>query len=109
MSFWIYRKNKEGKREVYSVTIPFELLMIAFGLLAAIFIPRYIINPGHALKDSFLIVVVGFVLFAISKVSLYRKGIWNSWGARLMDKPYRFLYRFGYLLMALGIFGSLIF
>jgi hypothetical protein len=103
MSFWIYRKNKEGKKEMYSVTIPIEMLMIIMGLITALIVPRYLISPIRVITDSMFIVIFGFILFAIAKISLFSKGIWNSWGSKLMDKRYRILYRTGYIIMGIGV------
>ena len=103
MSFWIYKKNKEGKKEMFSVTIPIEMLMIIIGLLTALIVPRYLIKPIRIMTDSMFIVILGFILFAIAKVSLFSKGIWNSWGSKLMNTPYRILYRTGYILMGIGV------
>jgi hypothetical protein len=109
MSFWIYRKDKEGKSAVYSVNIPIELLIIIIGILAAFILPRYMFDSTQIGKDSLSIAGLGFVLFFISKISLFKKRIWNSWGPRLMSKPFKVAYSIGYVLIALGVFGSLLF
>jgi hypothetical protein len=106
MSIWIYRKNREGKKEIYSMSIPFGPLLILLGFLLAIIIPR-LMKPSQYLKESSFIVAVGFMLVLISKISLFRKGIWNSWGPKLMDKPYRILYKCGYVLVGIGIISCL--
>jgi len=109
MSFWIYRKDKKGKNAVYSVTIPFELLIIILGLLAVFILPRYMFDSTQFGRDSISIAGLGFALFFISKISLFKERIWNSWGSELMTKPFKVAYRLGYVLMALGISGSLLF
>ncbi len=103
MSIWINRKNKNQKPSIYSVSIPVEFLIIFLGLLASVFAARYIFNPAQFQNDSITITLLGFILFIISKISLFTKGIWNSWGSGKMKKHFKWLYRCGYFLMIFGI------
>ena len=103
MSFWIYRKDKDGKKRLYDVYIPIELLIILLGLFCGIFAPRYIHDHTKFVYDSITILLAGFVFLLISKISLFSKGIWNSWGSSLMNAPFNYLYWIGYVLMGLGL------
>ena len=85
MSIWFYRKDKKGKSSVYSVTVPFEILIIILGLIAGLLVPRYMFNPKQVCIDSIVITFLGFALFFISKLSFFAKGIWNSWGTKKMN------------------------
>ena len=109
MSIWYYQKNKEGKRAVFSITIPLEVFIVFLGLVAALVVPRYALNGGQIGLDSFIMVGIGFMLVVVSKISVFRRGIWNSWGSRQMNGPFRWVYRCGYLLMLIGVFGLLVF
>lgn len=108
MSIWINRNNKKHKSFIYSVSIPFEVLIIFLGLIASILATRYALHPEQFRMDSILITLLGFILFFVSKVSLFIKGIWNSWGTNKMKKHFKWLYRLGYLFMVIGIAGTLI-
>ena len=108
MSFWFYRK-KGNKSSIYSASIPFELILIFFGIFAAVVIPRYMFNSSQMGKDSLLLLIIGFILLFISKLSLFSKGIWNSWGTKQMNKIFKYLYRLGYGLIGIGCIGVLIY
>lgn len=109
MSIWYFKKDKDGKTSVYSEYFPFEFIMIFTGLLAAMFGPRYFHNSTQFGVDSFTLTLFGFALFFISKMSLFKKGVWSSWGTELMSKPFKYIYWCGYVLMGLGILGSVFF
>ena len=103
MSFWIYRKDKSGKKSLYSIDFPYESLIILIILLCGLFASRYIYDKTKFAYDSIGLLIVGFVFLLIAKISLFRKGIWNSWGSSLMSTPFKYLYWTGYILMILGI------
>ena len=109
MSFWIYRKEKDGRSFVYSITVPIELIIIVLGLMAAILLPRYFHDSVQFGKDALILSFLGFSLFLASKISLFQRGIWNSWGTKQMSKPFSWLYIIGYTLMVIGLIGSLLF
>jgi hypothetical protein len=109
MSIWIYRKGDDGKKSIYTVYIPFEILIVIIGVIAALLIPRYVHNFQQLAIDSIIMTMAGFILLLISKISQFKKGIWNSWGSKQMRKPFKFSYWFGYALMVLGVLGSVSF
>lgn len=99
MSIWYRRKEIDGRTSLVGFDVSLELLLITIGLLGAIFIP--VILTGQYQIGS-LIVAIGFVLFLISKRSLFRKGIWRSWGPAHMSYFFRILYVTGYGFMLCG-------
>lgn len=110
MSFWIYKKDKKGKTSIYTVPfLPLEFIMLFIGLLAVLIVPRYFCNSTQLGIDSLALAIFGFALLFISKITLFRKGIWNSWGTKLMSKPFKYVYWCGYILIGLGILGSVFF
>jgi hypothetical protein len=110
MSWWIYKKDKDGKTSIYTEPVlPVELIMIFVGLLMAMVGPRYFHNSTQLGIDSLTLTILGFALLFISKITLFRRGIWNSWGAKLMSKPFKYIYWSGYILIGLGILGSAFF
>jgi hypothetical protein len=110
MSFWIYQKEKNGKTSVYSVSIPFlESIIIVMALIAAILAPGYMCNSTQFGIDSMYLSAVGFLLVLISKITLFKRGIWNSWGSKQMTTPFKSVYLSGYTLIGLGVFVQSIF
>ena len=109
MSFWYYRKAKDGKSSVYSITVPLELIFLLVGLLFGILSPRYFMDSRQFGFDSIILIILGFSLFFVSKASLFIQGIWNSWGPKMMRKQFKWAYYSGYMLMISGSLGSLLF
>lgn len=108
MSFWFYKKDK---KTLFAVDIPLELLMLVVALIAALLIPQFSkmrttaqpIPAASSLNLPIFLTIAGFCLFLISKISLFTKGIWNSWGMSRMSGIFRVFYIMGYFLMAAGI------
>ena len=50
------------------------------------------------------ITLFGFILLLISKISVFKKGYFFSFGTRLMNQKMTYLYILGYLLIILGLF-----
>jgi hypothetical protein len=57
-----------------------------------------VVNPY-----AFTICIVGFLLFLISKISLFRKGSLFSFGTKRLSENMKNLYCLGYWLMAVGL------
>jgi hypothetical protein len=104
MSFWIHKKDKTGKTMLWQidVAIPF-VTTIVLALLAAFVGPNLYRNPSIILWIPFIILACGCALLFISKLSLYRKGIYGSLGPGLMTKRYATLYKAAYVLIGLGV------
>ncbi len=103
MSIWYSKREKDGKKSLVGVDIPFPLIITMLGLFAAIIGTRLLKNPPQLVIGSFYLVAFGFLLLLISKVSLFAKGIWISWGYLRMSKFFRFVYIFGYISIGIGI------
>lgn len=52
---------------------------------------------------AFVVCIPGLVLFLISKISLFKKGIWFSFGTKRLSENMGNLYRLGYWFMSVGI------
>jgi hypothetical protein len=39
MSFWFYRRNKDGRRSIYSVSVPLFPVIALIGVLVALVLP----------------------------------------------------------------------
>jgi len=89
MSWWISRTGANGRRELWAVDVDPNLATVLFALLLA-----------GLLSDGLLsvsLLVLGFICLVVSKVSLFRRGIWFSWGPQLMSARNATIYK-GWLL-----------
>jgi hypothetical protein len=91
MSWWIERTEADGTRTI--TAIDYSLLHVIFlgGFLATVLL----FNQWLA----WIPVGLGFLLFLGAKLSLFRRGIWVSWGSSPMAPGARRLYLTGYRLM----------
>jgi hypothetical protein len=103
MSLWIYKKDKSGKTVLWQIDIAIPLVMVLLGLLAALILPKTLENPSFMVWLPFALSSTGLMLLIISKMSLFRRGIWLSFGPRQMTKRYASLYKAGYILLGLGV------
>jgi len=94
MSWWISRTGAKGRRELWAVDVD---PLLAIVLLA---LPLAVLLSGGLLSVSLL--VLGFICLVVSKVSLFRRGIWHSWGPRLMSARNATIYKVGYSLVGFG-------
>ncbi len=83
-------KHKEGKLRWIDVE-PF-LAVTVIGLIVTL------IGPSLPFFLSF----IGLILLIISKISLFRRGIWFSFGPKLMSREYARLYKLSYILIGVG-------
>jgi hypothetical protein len=52
---------------------------------------------------AFIVILAGFALFLISKLSLFIKGTWINFGTKNLSENMANLYRLGYWIMAIGL------
>jgi len=95
VSFWLYRKNKEGKKELYIVDFPFMLLVVVLGLFIGLFVPRYMHDAPSIFQSSINFLITGVCILAVSKTPNFIKGKWASWGSREMNQVCKFFYYTG--------------
>ena len=77
MTIWFQRRDKDGVEAKYSVTVPLESVLV-------------------------VLAVLGFLLFFASKLSVYKNGVFNSWGSKSMSTPFKLAYWIGCSAMMLG-------
>jgi len=77
---------------------------LVLGCVAVFFAPLALRDPATTAAEGSLILAVGLLCLLLSKASLFRRGIWVSWGPRLMTKWWARLYKAGYVLMFVGAF-----
>ena len=51
---------------------------------------------------SLLVCAIGFCLFFVAKLSVFRQGIFVSFGSRQMTRRHRWMYWMGYSLIGIG-------
>ncbi len=104
MSIWLYTKDKNNKRSLTSISIPYPLVILLLGLVFGIVAPPLISGryPPGFLANSF-IVGAGFFLLFIAKLFQFKAGIWTTWGWGNMPRIGKAYYLSGYILMVYGV------
>ena len=102
MSWWIYKKDKDGKVYLISTDVTSFILLslVLLGLFAAILLPNLLRSSPLGMVQFFL--WGGFACLLAANTSLFRQGIWWSWGPGQMSKPWSRVYKIGYILIGLG-------
>jgi len=80
------------------------MMLILMGLLVGLVAPNILLRPTRAAVGAVALIVAGLGCFAIAKTSLWRQGIWTSWGSSRMTKGYAILYKWGWV----GIGGGVV-
>ena len=107
MSRWITVKEKDGSKSTALVDVP-PFIIIIIGIIAAIVIPNAMSKPIGSYKLCFVLTSIGLVLFVVSKISVFKKGLLLSFGYKAMTPFYRVMYFIGYIVMILGSMGILL-
>ena len=103
MSFWIYKKDKNGKTVLWQIDIAIPFLITLLGLLITLILPRQSEMLSFIVWLPFVLSGAGLVLLILTKISLYRQGIWVSFGCKQMSKTNAALYKAAYVLLGLGV------
>ena len=103
MSLWWSKRGKSGKKILWQIDYDPMVFMVIIGLLAALVGPTIFSNPRFIVIFPFLLMSAGFICLIIAKVSLWKKGIWHSFGTKYMSLGYAALYQIAYILMTTGI------
>ncbi len=103
MSFWWYKRDKNGKNILWQIEFYPMVFMVIIGLLAALVGPRLFGNLGFIIIFPSLLMFAGLICLIIAKVSLYKKGIWHSFGTKNMSLGCAALYRAAYILLTAGV------
>jgi hypothetical protein len=83
-----------------------EILIWIFIFLIGTFAISNVLQGKVAHPSSFFIMLIGFVLFFISKLSVIIKKKWISFGTRSMSAWMANSYRIGYWLMIFGFLAT---
>ncbi len=99
MTMWNNKAFTENELSFFGKAVVIILLVIPVIFITV----RNIITGEVAKPYAFAICIVGFILFLLSKISLFRKGFLVSFGTKRLSENMENLYRFGYWLMAVGL------
>jgi|MudIll2142460700_1097286.scaffolds.fasta_scaffold1268540_2 hypothetical protein len=102
MSLWIYKKEKNGKKILWQIDFDPMVIMVVIAMLAALIGPVFFQDPSIIIKLPFVLLGTGLVCLIISKMSLYKRGIWFSFGPKFMSKGFAKLYKAAYVLIGFG-------
>jgi hypothetical protein len=83
-------------------------LIFILGLIVTLVVPRWMNRPNAIFSDAVVVLSIGLLCVVAAKISLFRRGVWVSWGPRPMSKSWARLYRVGYVFMGLGVFFLLL-
>lgn len=103
MSVWWHKRDKSRKKVVWQIDYDPMMFMLIIGLFAAIVGPRLFSSPRFIVIFPFMLMLTGLICLIISKISLYKRGIWHSFGTKNMSPGYAALYQAAYILLIAGV------
>jgi hypothetical protein len=105
MSFWIHTKDRNGRPTTVLVDLPPIGMLVAVVACLVTQVGFFYYNePTRLGWHSMGTMAVGVMALVLAKASLFRQGIWRSWGPGRMTRPFRALYVIAYALMGVGVF-----
>lgn len=103
MSFWLYTRGEGGKHHLWQIDAEPFAVMSVLAFAAVVVGMGLVLHPAITGWLSVVLLLSGLACLILAKVSLYRQGIWLSFGAGRMTRGYARLYRVAYLLMGVGV------
>ena len=99
MTMWNNKSFKENELSLFG-----KGLIIIGLVIPVVFLSVRNIFKGHVERPfAFVICLFGFFCFLISKLPLFRKGVFFSFGTKQLSENMNNIYRIGYWLMAVGL------
>lgn len=89
---------KENEFSWFSKGIVYIVLSLAFISAIVNIYQGIVVSP-----ESFVLIILGFILFFASKLTVISKTRWHSFGPELMSNSAANIYRLGYWFMVTGI------
>ena len=103
MSWSIYGRDDRRRPRLSRICVDPLMTVILMGLLVGIVMPNILHGPTRAAVGALALMVTGLCCLALAKTSLWRQGIWTSWGSNQMTKGYAILYKWGWVGIASGV------
>jgi hypothetical protein len=109
MSLWFRTRDQDGT--VHYVTVPFDPLapIVVMGIAVALLLPLLVAFRNAVRTEPVLtstrcvaILLIGFAMFAVAKITVIRAGQFVSYGPSRMKRGMRYLYYLGYVIMSAG-------
>ena len=99
MTMWNNKSFTENELSKFT-----KVAVIFLVVVPVVILTIYNIVTGEIANPyAFSICIVGLVLFIIPKISLFRRGLFTSFGTKHLTQNMKNLYRLGYWLMAVGL------
>jgi hypothetical protein len=98
--WWVSEAEERGRRELSAIDVDplLAVCVIAF--------PMILLVVNGLL--SWALFAVGLACLIVAKISLFRRGIWVSWGPTLMSARAANIYKLAYVLLVAGAFVRLV-
>ena len=103
MSGSIYRRDDQRRSRLTRICVDPLPMLILMGLLVGLVVPNILLHPTRAAVGALAFIVAGLGCLALAKTSLWRQGIWTSWGSSRMTKGYAILYKWGWVGIGSGV------
>ena len=97
------RRDGHARPRIGRICVDPMMMLIAISLLVGLVVPNILLRPTRASVGALVLMVAGLACLAIAKTSLWRQGIWTSWGSRRMTKRYAILYKWAWVGIASGL------
>jgi len=92
-----------GRPRIWRVCVDPMMMLITLALLVGLVVPNILLRPTRTAVGALVLMVAGVACLVIAKTSLWRQGIWTSWGSRRMTKRYAILYKWAWAGIGMGL------
>ena len=96
------REDNESAPILVTRCLPIETAIVATAMALTVLVMPSEQHAAASVNEAMLFGFAGFMLFFTSKLSLFVRGVWCSFGPSLMGFPYKLTYFAGYLMMAVS-------
>jgi len=79
------------------------MTLVLIGLGVGLVVPNVLHRPNRAAVGALALMAGGLCCLTLAKSSLWRQGIWASWGSRGMTKGYASLYKWEWAGIGAGV------
>src|SRR5262245_19810121 len=84
------------------------MMIVVFGLGGGLIVLSTARHPTRAAISALALFAGGALCLTLAKTSLWRQGIWTSWGSSRMTKGYARVYKWGWILLGAGFLLMLV-
>ena len=102
VSLWIPKRDKTGRVYYFVVELPIMVILAIVAIGVSLLVSCVATAPVESMLSFLAVTGIGFFLFAVAKVSVFRQGELVSFGSARMSAKMKTAYRTGWVLMAIG-------